>query len=166
MPMYETLCSPTSWYIYHCDDLYMYWAWHLTRIKDIGQPKQQFYDKLQHARCWRHKLKVRFKDVLKSNPKMLSINIRDLEQIMVNQSTWKKIWEINWFPNKKVLIFVQRICLKSCNLYICKFAFYNQIAYTCYFLNIFENFADENIWLAAKIRIKTQYKEIFSLLEC
>ena len=61
----------------------MHWVGHLTRMEDDRLPrlpKQLFYGELQCGKHPRHKSKKGFKDVIKNNLKVLSIDVEDWEK--------------------------------------------------------------------------------------
>ena len=65
----------------------MRWAGQITRMQKVKLLKQLFNRELQHVRCPKHKPERCFKDVVKSNLRVLSMNIEDWEKIIVNRST-------------------------------------------------------------------------------
>jgi hypothetical protein len=69
----------------------MRWAGHLCRMKVERLPKQLFYGELSIGKRAQHKPRKRFKDVLKSNLKVLEIRVDNWEVETESRPIWRKL---------------------------------------------------------------------------
>ena len=67
----------------------MRWAGHVIRMKDDRLPKQLFYGELATGKRPPYKPKKRFKDCIKSNLKIVGINVENWEGEAKNRASWR-----------------------------------------------------------------------------
>ena len=67
------------------------WAGHLTRMDDSRIPKKLFYGEMKSGKRPQHKPRKRFKDSVKANLKLLSIDISKWELSATDRATWRKL---------------------------------------------------------------------------
>ena len=68
----------------------MRWAGHLIRMDDSRLPKRLFFGELKHGKRPSHKPKKRFKDVIKSNLKVMGLDSNDWQLSANDRLYWRK----------------------------------------------------------------------------
>ena len=71
------------------------WADHVIRMPDSRIPKQLLYEQLKEGKRYQGGPKLRFKDSLKDNLKICSIDPHNFEKLATNRVTWRRCCNVS-----------------------------------------------------------------------